>query len=73
MSSLPKNVGLLGGVVAFCAAMLVGLLYSCPPLLAMKKAAICGVVVALVARLSTHLAMGVVRDGLRRSRREKTG
>ncbi len=72
MSSLPKNVGLLGGVVAFCAAMLVALLCSCPPLLAMKKAAICGVVVGLVARLSTHLAMGVVRDGLRQSRRENT-
>ena len=73
MSSLPKNVGLLAGVVAFCAATLVGLLSSCPPLLTMRKAAVCGIVVALVARLSTRLAMGVVRDGLRQGREQSTG
>jgi hypothetical protein len=66
MNSLPRNVGLLGGVVAFCAALLAGLLGHCPPLMAARKAALCAIALSAVAWLCAHVAVGVVSDGLRR-------
>ena len=70
MHSLPRNLGLLGGIVAFCAALLLGLLQDYPPLMATRKAAICAVALALVAWLCTRIAIGVMRDGMRQYSRE---
>lgn len=65
MSKLPKNVGLLGGIVVFCAALLAALLCGCAPLAAAKKAALCGAASAMVAWLCVHIAVSVLRDGVR--------
>ena len=66
MSSLPKNVGLLSGIVVFCAALLAALLCDCAPLQAARKAALCAIAFAPVTWLCTHVALGVVYAGLRR-------
>jgi len=71
MNDLSGRIGLLGGIVAFSAAMLVGLLRDCPPLQTAKKALICAVLLAVVARLGARLALGVVREGIRQYNREK--
>lgn len=72
MSSLPKNVGLLAGVVAVCSALLAGLLRHTPPLVAAKRAVLCGLVLTLVAWLCAHLALGVLHDGTRRHRQDNS-
>jgi hypothetical protein len=70
MSDLPKNIGMLGGIVAFSGALLAALLCSCPPLAAARKAGLCAVGVALVAWLCTRVAAGVLYDGVRRHRQK---
>lgn len=57
---------MLGGIVAFCAGMLVALLCDCPPLTALKRALLGGAVMTVVTWLCAHIALGVVWDGLRR-------
>ncbi len=71
MSSFPKSIGLLSGVVAFCVAALVGLSRASAPLTVMKKAAICALVLGLVGRIGANLALKAVRDGLRQYERER--
>jgi len=73
MSDLPKNVGLLSGIFGFCAAMLLGLIRDCPVPTAAGRAALCGGVLAVLAWVGTHIALAVVRDGLRGSNRQETG
>ncbi|MGD2175588.1 MAG: hypothetical protein PVJ27_09310 [Candidatus Brocadiaceae bacterium] len=73
MSKLPKDLGVLCGVMAFCAAMLIALLRSSPPLVALKKAGLCGIVLAGVAWIGAHIALSVIRAGLRQYERERTG
>ncbi len=66
MSNLAKNVGLLSGITAFNAGLLAALLRDCPPLIALKRGALGGLAVLLVAWFCTHIAIGVVWDGLRK-------
>lgn len=65
MSSLPKNVALLGGITVFCAALLAGLLGGSLPLLAAKRAALSAAVVFPVVWLCTRVATSVICDGVR--------
>jgi len=69
-SSPAKKVGLLGGIVVFCATLLLGLLQDCQPLAAMKKAALPAVLSALVIRLCVQIAFDVVQDGIKRHAKE---
>jgi hypothetical protein len=66
MANLPKNLGLLSGITGFNAALLVALLCDCPPLIALKKGAVGGLAVLLVVWFCAHVAVGVIRDGLRK-------
>ncbi len=70
MTKLPRDIGTLFGILAFCAVALVGLLRATPPLAVLKKAAICGLALALVARVGAYLAFGVIRAGLRQNSTE---
>jgi hypothetical protein len=70
MSRLPKDIGILGGIVSFCGALLAALLCRCPPLAAARKAGLCAVGVMLVAWLCTHVALGVLHDGAVRRQRD---
>jgi hypothetical protein len=72
MGDLPKSTGLLSGVVAFSAAGLLGLVRGCAPLCVMKRALVCALVLGLVVRFSTYLALNVVRDGVRQHHRERS-
>ncbi len=72
MNSLPRQIGLLGAIVAFCAAMLVGLLRDCPPLQTGRRALIGAVLAGIVVQLAVQLALGVLREGLRQYERERT-
>jgi nitrate/nitrite transporter NarK len=72
MSSLPKNVGMLGGIISFCGGLLAALLCNCAPLAAARKAAVCAVTVAVVAWLCTYLALGVLSEGVRQRRQENS-
>ncbi|MFW6118988.1 MAG: hypothetical protein ACOC7S_01480 [Planctomycetota bacterium] len=71
MSDLPRRIGFLGGIVAFCAAMMVGLLRDCPPLETGKKAIIGAVLLALLARVGVQLGLSVVREGMRQYHRDR--
>jgi hypothetical protein len=73
MSRLPKDIGLLGGIVAFCAGLLVALLCDCPPLAALKKAAYSAALAFPVTWLCAHVAVGVLSDGIRRHDEEANG
>jgi hypothetical protein len=66
VNSLPRNVAVLGAVVAFCAALLAGLVCDSPPLIAAKRAALCAAVVAVLAWVCSRVAVSVMHDGLRR-------
>ncbi|MFO7956039.1 MAG: hypothetical protein R6X33_02945 [Candidatus Brocadiia bacterium] len=72
MSDLPRRIGMLGGIVAFCAAMMVGLLRDCPPLETGRKALIGAVLLAVVARVGAQLALSVVREGMRQYHRDRS-
>ena len=65
MSSLPKNVAVLGGITVFCAALLAGLLGGTLPLLAARRAALSAAVVIPVVWLCTRVATSVIYDGVR--------
>ncbi len=65
MNSLPRNVAVLGGVVGFCAALLAGLLFHCPPLIAARKAAFCAVGLSAVAWICANVAVGVLHEAAR--------
>ena len=65
MTSLPKNIAKLVGIVAFCGAMLVGLLCDGPPLCALKRAALGAAVAAGLTWLCAHVALGVLVTGAR--------
>jgi len=64
MNKLAKDMGMLGGIVAFCAGLLVGLLRDCPPILAVKKAALCGLILGVVAWMGVQVALGVMGVGV---------
>jgi len=66
MSSLPRNVAVLGAVVAFCGALLAGLLWDGPPLVAAKRAALCAAGVAALSWVCARVAVSVMHDGLNR-------
>jgi hypothetical protein len=65
VSSLPKNVALLGGIAVFCAAMLVSLLNGCLPLTAARRALLSAALVMPVVWLCTRVATSVICDGVR--------
>ncbi len=65
-SSLAKKIGLLGGIVVFCAVLLLGLLRDCQPMAALKKAALSAVLLGFVTRLCVQIALNVVQDGITR-------
>ena len=66
MHSLPRRIGVLGGIVVFCGALLLGLLRDYRPLVAVRKAALSGALLAALTWSCTHIAVSVVRDGSRR-------
>ena len=66
MNSLPKNLGALAASVVFCSALLLALLCDCPPLAALRKAALGALAAAAVTWFCAHLALGVLLDGMRR-------
>lgn len=72
MGSVPRSVGTLAGVVAFCAALLTGLLRQVPPMAAARRAALCALALTVLAWLCAHVALSVVHDGVQRDRRDGT-
>jgi hypothetical protein len=60
MSKVPRRVGLLGAIVAFCGAMMAALLCGCPPPVAARRAAMCAGVCGVVAWLCAAVALGVI-------------
>jgi hypothetical protein len=71
MSKLPKHLGLLGGIVAFCAGLLVALLCECPPLAAARKAGLCALVSGSLVWVCAGIGVGVLQDGLSRRGRDQ--
>jgi hypothetical protein len=70
-SSLSKDLALLGGIVVFCATMLVGLVQRRPPLAAMGNAALCAVGITLVLRIALAVGRSVMLAGLRQKEPEE--
>jgi len=66
-SDVPRRIGLLGGIMAFCIALLCGLLQHARPLAAMKKAGLSAAILAVMIWLCTYVVLGLVSDGMRRS------
>jgi hypothetical protein len=62
---MPRDVATLSSIMAFCLANIVCLLRDCPPLLSTKRATICAVVLGSIVWACTHIAIGVVREGMR--------
>ena len=70
MRSLAGKIGMLGGIVCFCAVLLIGLVQGNSPLAAIKRAGFSAVLLALVLWLCIYIAFGVVRGGLRQHSKE---
>jgi len=65
MSSLPKQLGTLSGIVALVAVLLLGLLRGTPPVVVLRKAALCAAVLGGVTWLCSHIALDVMAAGVR--------
>ena len=65
MRSVQARIGLLGGIVAFCVALLSGLLQHSRPLSAMRKAALSAAVLAVVTWVCACIALSLMSDAAR--------
>jgi hypothetical protein len=65
VNSLPKNLATLAAIVAFCSALLIALLCDCPPLAALRKAALGGAAAAVVTWFCARVALAVLVEGIR--------
>ncbi len=70
MASSATRVAWVGGIVAFCACLLAGLLQQCMPLTAAKRAAVAAIIFAVMAWLCARVALNVIGVGLKNSREE---
>ena len=67
MNSIARGLAVLGGITVFCSSLVVGLLRDQEPLCALKRAALGAGVLALAAWAMTHIALDVVRAGVRQA------
>jgi hypothetical protein len=67
-SDVPRRIGLLGGIVAFCITLLSRLLQHSQPLTAMKKAGLSAAILAVMIWLCAYVVLGLVSDGMRRNK-----
>ena len=70
MSSAPTRVAWVSGIIAFCACLLAGLVQNCMPLTAARRAAVAGIVFAVMCWLCARVVLNVIRVGLKNSREQ---
>ncbi len=70
MSSLPKSLATLGGIVGFCAAEMLSLLRDGDPFAYLGRACACAVALAALTYISALVGMSVLRAGLRQAEDE---
>ena len=65
MNRLAKSIAMLGAVVIFCLAMLIGLLRKYSPAVSLSRAAIAAGITAVMLAVLVQIGISVLRDGLR--------